>query len=745
MKTFFTVVFCFIFAAFAFGIRVSSIRFEGLQTVEESYLKQLVSDYVNVELNDKGVQDMLRKIFDTGYFSSLTPNFVFDGVSYTLVVKLEENPKISDWRLDITGPGLVNKSDLESVVTVEKNKALNLNKVRESLQKIKSVYDSAGYFLIEVGGDLDKDVYVLKVVEYALWEVYFDGEIEGIDFSKIRKEMTVDTLKDFYTTPSFLRILLKDIKKCYPTTSKISEILSTLSKYVYFAPETSLDFEPVSIPGVKERAVRMKINVVQRKIIVQPKSFNEIRLAGNSLISSLELLRISKLVEGQVYSNSDILKAMQSITELYDQKGFVGVSVQAKDLGNVLEFQIFEKYVKDIRFDGMTLTKPYVIKDLLTFEKNEPLKKQDFYDTMSALNRTQFFESVSVYPVIQDDPRHATIVINVKEKERKFNLTGGVAWTPPASGLEWYQGFAGQVSLSTINPFGYGESFSFEGELGFSSAKLDFTFSIRRPFDIPAILGANVSYQKNYTVDSTAVTFDKFKVGGSFSTLRLFGHSLGFGTNYEYRFFPLTPPIQENTLILSASYSYDTRNNILFPTEGQYMSIGLDKSGLFGILDDRSYWKAILDARFFTPLLNNDIVLAFRVYGASLFFENYKYKNDFEAASVPESAYGEYILFHGVNSVRGLSAGRAKAGVLASAELRYDLKSQVLPMYLVGFVDAGGTGTSLSNVALNLTAGPELDVVIPMFGALSFGVAYHFDGNWAWENFKTFFRLGSTF
>ncbi len=745
MRIFLTLIFCFVFTVAVLGIIIKDVKFEGLVSVEESYLRGLVNEYLNVELNDKGVQDMLRKIFETGYFSSVSPELLFDGLSYILKVKVEENPKISGWRIDVKGPGLIEKSDLESVVTIEENKALNMTKVRESLQKIKSMYDSEGYFLIEVGGDLVEDVYVLKIVEYALWEIYFEGETEGIDVSKIRREMKIDTLKDFYTTPSFLRIFLKDIKRCYPTTSKISEVLSVLSKYVYFSPETSLDFEPIDIPQVKEPAVRMKIKVVQRKILSEPKNFDEIRFTGNVLVSSLELLKASKLSVGEVYSNVDVLKAMQLLTDLYAEKGFVGVTVQAKDLGKVLEFEVFEKYVEDVRLEGMTVTKSYVIKDLITFEKGEPLKKQDFYDTISALNRTQFFESVTAYPVVKEDPKSALVIVDIKEKERKFNLSGGVAWTPPTDGHQWYEGFAGQVSLSTINPFGYGESFSFEGELGFSTVKIDFSFSIRRPFDLPAILGSNISYQKTYASEDSTQSFDTFKVGGSFSTLRLSSHSFGVGTTYEYRSYLVTPAIEENTLILSTDYSYDTRNSVIFTTEGQYLSLGLQKAGLFGVLDDRDYWKATVDARFFLPIINDSLALGFRVFGTSLFLERYRNESMFDSAGVPETVYGEYIFFYGLNSVRGMPSTKAKAGALASAEIRYDLKSQTIPMYLVGFADVGGTGNSLFDLNINFTAGPELDLVVPMLGSLGFGVAYHFDGKWAWENFKTFFRFGSTF
>jgi len=66
-------------------------------------------------------------------------------------------------------------------------------------------------------------------------------------------------------------------------------------------------------------------------------------------------------------------------------------------------------------------------------------------------------------------------------------------------------------------------------------------------------------------------------------------------------------------------------------------------------------------------------------------------------------------------------------------------------MYALVFVDVGGTGETLSQPILSLTAGPELDVAIPLLGVLGFGVAYDFNGQWTWDNFKPFFRFGAAF
>jgi len=717
------------FAVVSWGIVISDVTFTGLETVEASELLFLVRDYVNVDLTDQGVQELAKKIFDTGYFSSLEPELISTDKGYVLNLKVQENPVVTDWKIEVTGPELIKKDNLQSAVVLEKNRALSIEKVKESLQAIKKKFDDAGYFLVEVNGDFKEGVYIFQVIEYALWEIYFDGETDGLDFSQIRKQMKIDTLKDFYTTPSILRIFTKDIKRCYPTIQSISSVMSVLSKYVYFGEETSINFEKMDIPGVDEKAAALKINVSLRKIIDDGKVYDNVEIAGNKLISSSELQSIIKLQPGQYVSNVEILKAMQNLIDYYDEKGYPMVFVTAQEKENTLLLNVHEKYISSVEFDGLSLTKKYVIDDLITFEKGEALKEKDFYDTISALNRTQFFESISAYPVGTSDSTEVKVMINIGEKQRKFDFNGGIAWTPPSEGKQWYEGFYGEVTLATINPFGYGQSFSISGTLGLSSRSFSFEYSVRKPFELPATLGALFKYEN--TTDDSSVT-NILQLGGNFTTLRREGHAFGAGVTYEQRYSSIGT---ENTLILSGNYSYDTRDNSIFAMNGKYLYTGVSKAGLFGILDDRSYWKLRVDARMFMPLYEDSLSVAFRAFATTLLGESYKISGATE----------ETILFYGIDSVRGTSSVKDKAGWVGSAELRYDLKSQTIPIYLLAFVDVGGTGESLLQPSINVTAGPEMDIAIPMLGVIGFGVAYNFDGNWTFDNFKPFFRFGTAF
>ncbi|MCX7813085.1 MAG: BamA/TamA family outer membrane protein [Pseudothermotoga sp.] len=725
MKKMLTLISLMLWGVVLFAIVVSDIKFVGLVTISEKELLPLVKDYIGIELKDEAIREIAKKIFDTGYFSSLEPKLVASEGRFILQLIVQENPIVKDWKINLVGPELVKMTELASAVTLEKGKALSMSKVRETLNSMKQKFDEAGYFLVEINGDFKDGVYSFNVFLYALWDIYFEGEIEGLDIAQVRKQIKINTLKDFYTTPAILRFLVKDVKRCYPTVKDVSDVLSVLGNYVFFGKETSIDFEKIDIPNVSEKTIAMKIKVVQPKFIPQDGMvYEKIEFSGNDLIDSQQLRNVVYVKEHRPIRNVDVLKSMQAIIDLYKEKGYPMCYVIPKIENKVLRFNVVEKYVAKVEFKGFDRTKVYIVEDLVTFKPGEPLTQKDFYDTTSALNRTQFFEAVRVYPVGTQDKRDVTIVVEVQEKDKKFNLSGGISWSP-VKDKPWYEGFFGELSFSTINPFGYGESFSTTLKLGFESRLVQFDASIRKPFNLPATLGALFSYE---WTSSQQI----FKIGGNVSTLRASGHAFGGGVTYENRTYT---DFVENTLIVSGNYSYDTRSDPIFPTRGQYLYMGLEKAGLFGFLADRDYWKMRLDARVFMPIWNDQLVAALRFFSSAVLFDKYVY----------EGSTKETILFYGIDSVRGVDGTKAKAGVLASGEVRYDLKSQTLPMYALLFVDVGGTGESLFQPSLKFTAGPELDVAIPLLGVMGFGVAYDFDGRWTWENFKPFFRFGAAF
>lgn len=168
----------------AMAIYISEVDFKGLNTLNSEFIVQKVGKLFG-EVSSDEIQEYLKKVFDLGYFSSLTPSLEPADVGYRLVVSLEENPVVKDWKLEIEGPGLVDKKELKELVKIEKGMPLNVNLLKETFETMRNKYQEAGYFLVEINGNFEDGTYKIVVKEYALWDIVFNGEVDGLDIVSI--------------------------------------------------------------------------------------------------------------------------------------------------------------------------------------------------------------------------------------------------------------------------------------------------------------------------------------------------------------------------------------------------------------------------------------------------------------------------------------------------------------------------------------------------------------------------------
>ncbi|RKX40005.1 MAG: outer membrane protein assembly factor, partial [Thermotogae bacterium] len=222
-----------LFVCLTFPFTITNVVVKGLETVPLTSVLERI-DYSG-DLTEKDVEEIARTIFDMGYFASVKPELIPGKEGYTLLITVKENPKVKDWKITIDGEGLLDVKDLEKLVTIEKGKALNVKRVQESLENIKKAYEEAGYIFIEVTGNMRKDTFEIIVEEYALWDVFINGEAAGIDISQIVKEANLNLLKDFYSASPLVRFFTMNKKKFYPRVSDINRFIQTLRLNAFFS------------------------------------------------------------------------------------------------------------------------------------------------------------------------------------------------------------------------------------------------------------------------------------------------------------------------------------------------------------------------------------------------------------------------------------------------------------------------------------------------------------------------------
>ncbi|MBZ4661913.1 MAG: surface antigen [Thermotoga sp.] len=413
----------------------------------------------------------------------------------------------------------------------------------------------------------------------------------------------------------------------------------------------------------------------------------------------------------QTYTNAQVLLAMNRIVDFYEKNNFPYTWVEAKIEDDSLVFDIYEKYVRSVKIEGLKKTKPYVVENLVTIKEGEPLNKEEIMLTYSYLQNSRYFDSVNIYPQLSPSATQVDVVIDLKEAEKTRNFIGGIGWTMPKEG-DWWQGFSGMVQLSAVNTFGYGESFSVNLNLGFTERSVEGSVKLPVKFEVPMNLELGIGYT-DYTTSSGT---DTISLKGLISSLPYKGHSFGIGPIYEKTLVDGS----KGTLAILTRYRYNTKNSAILPTEGYYLSLDLTRAGLFG-LDDQKYWKGILSGEAYYPIFES-LFWSFKGTGGMV-------RNEIGT---------ELLEVSGPYAVRGYNYFETEKMFKLSADLNWILQKENVPVVTGLFVDYGGIEEN-GNMNTLSSAGVKLDLVVPLLGSVEVGGAYRFNE----KDWQFYFFMGS--
>ena len=729
MRKFFVVVLTVI-ALVTFSITISKVKFVGLENISKVQLEVLLKGYLGEDVPISAVAneiEMMKKlIMDTGYFSDVKsrPDFDEEG---NLVVEfvVKENPVIQKVEYKINGPKLIEESEIASNITVKEGTILNTNDLKSTIENIKKLYGQAGYFLVNVQPDLNPStVLTINIDEYGVWDIVFKGEGEKeLSFDELKKSLGFQTLKDYYSTPWLLR-WIKDKKKSYPKVEDVQRMLSFLSQKYYFV---SINIKPqmISPKDVQDKAVNLVFYTALRKVVNDGSFIKDVKITGNSLVKSQDLMRIASELKGKKVTNIEVLKVAQKMLDLYNKKGYLMTWMDVKYNDNALEFNILEKKIKHIVYEFISPddnckidyisdtketkdygcnfehTSEFLIDDLVTIKPNDPLYQLKLADTYGAINRSNYFEKVDILPLGTKDATQVDVLIKLKEKAKKFQFMGALSWGPPGKDKAFWEGFGGQLSLSTVNPWGRGQNISFSTFLGFSKKNVSLSYGLPRPFMLPMKFDTALSYE--YITDATPTTSSTSTANYSvsLSTLPIMNNILSV-----YYKIGAVLPNWKYTNVIGVSHVWDSRDSVLNPTKGFMIHESFEKGGLLPS-EEKSYYKVTGDFGAYIPIYG-DFYFALKGFGG------YVYNEKGEELVVPAP----------FDTVRG-QAISGKYVYRLSTEIRYSIYKYPVPVNVVSFFDAGkGTDDVAELSQFISSSGIGLNLVVPMLGPVEIGVAY---------------------
>lgn len=695
------------------------------------------------------IREDFRKIMDTGFFDRVRLHVHEGETGKRLVFWVQERPVVKS--VDYRGfKKALSKQNIEEQLQDEGlelkiNSRLDYGKVEKIRAGIKQLLHEKGFENATVEVDIQTVSPVARAVYFnvdegrkvKIGEIVFEG---NTIFSQRRLRWK---MKKTSRTWMFSFLTQHNIFSRVNYDEDIENVLNLYRDHGYArvrAGEPVIESYNVAREG-RDPKNRLRITIPLEE--GEPYDVGEIAVEGNELFTDEEILATLDLASGDLFDQSKVRDALESIDTGYGVRGYIFaytdpmVSLDDSTLTADLTLRISEGekfFLRRLEFEGNSSTRDKVLRREVRMREGDVFNEEAFKNSLLKVNQLGYFtlleepNNPEVIPSMEGN--EVDVIIKGEETNRnQLEVGGGV------SGLE---GAFGRLLFSTRNFLGRGATLSAEALLGTRADRYSLSYTEPYVFDRPYIFGAEL-YKRNY------LYYDLDQERTGFGTR--FGMSLGYFSRimlrYSYEIIdiefrrylrPQEPPelgepldpgrfsfsslYEEGETEISSvepSWVYSTIDNPFRPSRGRELRLSLQVAG--GPFGGQT--------SFFKPRLGFKQYI--RAWRQTFFAFNTElaYIKEYDDSTIPGF---ERLFLGGEMSVRGTeirtvgpldNTGQFIGGTSSMLfNLEYHVPIKDTPVEGLLFVDAGNAFDE-DNVFdysdLVYTYGVELRVYLPIF------------------------------
>lgn len=741
------------------------------------------------------IQDF-RRLWETKFLDDLSIEVVdstlANGVAArVLVYHFEERQRVKI--VDYEGLAKITQSDIESelkenAIEVRLDSFLDAGQLRRIASVIRELYAEKGYQSAEVkptvvqiaGGPKTVHVtfHVTEGPRITIRDVEFLGNTALSDrtLSGALKSNKAQTLLSLFSDIGVFKVGHFE--------EDADRIIALYRDRGYIGAQVGQpDLRPLqeSADG-KTQWVQLRIPVTEGKRY----ALGQLTFAGNTKVSSEALAALFRIRSGDVYSETAIRKGFEKAREVYGTGGYFEFTaypdLAPRDVSKAIDgaaqrdsaspvskpsavetpivdvtvrIQEGRQYfINRITFAGNTYTKDDVIRRELMLVEAGVFNTEALKYSIRRINQLGFFkplegEAISVEKAPGKDDR---VDVHLKVQEQNRNQVSFGA------GASQYEGFFGNVSYTTSNFLGRGESATISLQKGSRSSNYQLAFTEPFLFGRPISSGFTIYSRKlDYNLATTAVDYSEVRNGASVTTGIPVRRFTRLFASYGYEIIDSATSDE-----LEQAIAADPTAAISFLGEGRYIQSSVTPSLIFNTVDNpirprtgmkltgsyqyaggllggtTNFIRPEVEAILYRPVTRRT-ALGIRANAAWL--RNY--------STTPLPYYLRFFL-GGETQIRGtdirtvgpLNANNVALGgtkyVLFNAEYYFDIAA---PVRALLFHDAGqafGEDTPIDLRQLRTSTGAELRVTLPIIG-VPFRLIY------AWNIYRDTFQPARTF
>lgn len=633
---------------------VKDIRVEGLQRTEAGTIFTYLPVQVGDTMTDAKATRAIKSLYGTGFFKDVR----IEADGDILLVTVQERSAIAN--ISFSGnrsfPSDKMAEGLKQI-GISEGLIFDKSELDRAEQEIKRQYLSTGKYGAKVKT-------VVSPLERNRVGVRFEIE-EGV-VAKIRdinivgnEAYTTDDLRAEFllTTPNWMSWWNKDDQY---SKQKLTADLETLKSFYLNQGylEFSVDSTQVAISPDKQD-IYITVNITEG----DKYTISGAKLAGELQLPESELLPLISLKEGDTFNRQLVTQTSKAISDRLSNEGYAFANVNAIPEINKEErtaaFTFFvdpgrRVYVRRINLTGNIRTKDEVLRREMRQLESAWYSGTKIKRSKERLDRTQYFDNVDIEtPAVPGTTDQVDVNINVTEKS-----TGSVQF---GAGLSSNDGVVFGFNITQQNFLGTGNRVA--AILNTSKVNTVYSLSFTDPYFTPDGISRGFDI---YRRDVDTGTNNTRRIGTYQSSS--YGLGVRFGvplTERSFFSFGLTGDLTEidlengspvqyidfcgntsgcsaDSVQASVGWTYDSRDNILFPNRGVLQKLTAEV-GVPGL--DLQYYKLSYQHAWFKDIYKN---VVFMLNGELGYADSYGGK---------EYPFFKNFYVGGVNSVRGFENG----------------------------------------------------------------------------------------
>ncbi len=596
--------------------RVDSVEIEGNKKVESEAITEKLSIRPDMMLDNYLLRKDLSRIYDMKYFEEVEAYHKIKDGKNILLFRLKEKPIIS--KITFDGNDEINDDDLKEQVKTKEFNILDISTLKNDVLLLQKHYEEKGYFLAQA---------TYKLIDNKNGSVEVKFKIKEWDKVRVKKitflgnkALADEELKSFMQTheESYFSFL--------SGSGNFKEInfQTDVERLKYFYKTRGYLQINIQNPEVTASEDKKWIFITVRLTEGPQFSINNVSFNGELLFTEKEMMEKLKIKSGDIYNEENLRLDIQTLTEMYQDKGYAFANVLrtleiVPGENKVDVIFSFEKgviaYFGKIIMKGNTKTRDKVIRRELRIHEGEMYSGSKLRLSKDNVNRLGFFQPESViFNTITRKGTDNILDLEISIKERPTGqISLGAGYSTATKGFI-------QASVAQNNFRGLGQNINLN--LSYSNRQQIYNVGFTEPylFDTKWTAGADYYQTVSYFIRS----FGYRKHGAD---LRV-GHPI-----FEYTRLFLTYRYEDNMVTnvinqgikkeiengsassLQASIIRDKRNNIFEPSNGYYGSSSLEYTGLGGTM---RWIKADVEGRYYKPLIG-ELVMRTRLNATQLF------------------------------------------------------------------------------------------------------------------------------